>query len=216
MTSEAKAEINLTDEILSVGVCDVFRAGVESMTVAMYWTVLYMSAFPEIQEKVRTEVDDKISDNYDNAHKLPYLQAVMHEVYRFSSLTPFAKRTVGDSLTLADGTFIPKGTSVLLNLWALSRDPNVWNEPYKFNPDNFLKPDGSFDGSKVEKMMPFGYGMRRCPGEGSFKVLMPMLTAALMSNFVIEPPSGVTPDLEPLFGISLSPKPYKVVLKPRH
>ncbi|ELU03083.1 hypothetical protein CAPTEDRAFT_221064 [Capitella teleta] len=216
MTPEAKAEIDLTDEVLFLGVCDVFRAGTESMTATMYWFALYMSAFPKIQEKVRTEVDDMVSESYDNAHKLPYLQAVVHEVYRFSALAPFGKRTVSDSLTLADGTFIPKGTSVLLNLWALSRDPKVWNEPYTFNPNRFLKPDGSFDGSKVENMMPFGAGMRRCPGESSGKVLVPMVAAALIANFVIEPPTGVTPDLEPLFGISLTPKPYQVVLKPRH
>jgi cytochrome P450 len=215
MSPEAKADIDLTDEVLFLGVCDVFRAGTESMTANMYWFVLYMSAFPEVQGRARQEVEDQCSDSFDNAHKLPYLQATVHEVYRFSSLAPFGKRTASDDVMLSDGTFIPKGTSVLLNFWALNRDSKHWEKPYTFNPDRFLKADGSFDGGKVDKMMPFGAGMRRCPGESSGKVLVPMLAAALLRNFTIEPPTGVTPDLEPLFGISLTPKPYNVVLKPR-
>lgn len=63
------------------------------------------------------------------------------------------------------GYFIPAETVILMNLHSVHYDPAVFSNPYEFQPGRFLNAKGEFDGSIAEKVIPFGYGKRKCVGE---------------------------------------------------
>lgn len=63
------------------------------------------------------------------------------------------------------GYTIPKGTTILMNLHSIHFDPAIFANPRKFQPDRFVNEKGEFDTSKSEKVIPFGYGKRKCVGK---------------------------------------------------
>jgi len=102
---------------------------------------------PEAMKKAQEELDRVVGKGElpDFSHKdsLPYIDALVKEVFRWSPPFPFsASRAMQDDVYR--GYFIPKGATVMQNVWAISRDPNVYLDPETFNPDRFLK-DGKIN-----------------------------------------------------------------------
>ena len=88
---------------------------------------------------------------------LPFTEACLLEIQRMADIVPLGvPHTVTEDVVLR-GYTIPKGTTVMSNLYAVHRDPEVWTEPYKFNPERFLDEDGKV--CKVEQLIPFSMGM---------------------------------------------------------
>ena len=109
---------------------------------------LAMVTNPEAMKKAQEELDRVVGRGElpDFSHKdsLPYIDALVKEVLRWSPPVPLSglKRATQDGVYR--GYFIPEGTTVIENVWAISRDPNVYPDPETFNPDRFLK-DGKID-----------------------------------------------------------------------
>jgi len=98
---------------------------------------------PKAMKKAQEELDRVVGKGElpDFSHKdnLPYIDALVKEVLRWSPPLPvaFPNRAMQDDVYR--GYFIPKGTTVIQNIWAVFRDPNVYPDPEAFNPDRFLK-----------------------------------------------------------------------------
>lgn len=128
---------------------------------------------------------------------------------------------------------IPKGTLALVSLYSLHMDPAYWKDPLVFRPERFLDEYGMF--IHHENFMPFGsgkinfhfhfvkciyieffLGKRRCMGENLAKSSLFLYLASFVHSFDMEiPPGNDLPDVIGLDGITLSPKPFEVLLKPR-
>ncbi|KAI4966180.1 hypothetical protein ZWY2020_042130 [Hordeum vulgare] len=115
--------------------------------------------------------------------------------------------------------YIPKGTRLVVNIWAIGRDPAVWPEPGKFDPGRFMTEEGR----KVEPMgshfelIPFGAGRRMCAGARMGVALVEHMLGALVHAFDWEIPEGATAmDMEEEFGLALQKKvPVRAIVRPR-
>ncbi|KAF7846867.1 hypothetical protein BT93_L3642 [Corymbia citriodora subsp. variegata] len=117
-----------------------------------------------------------------------------------------------------DGYDIPKGTQVLVLVWSISRDPEIWDAPEEFRPERFLEHDIDVKGQSFE-LLPFGSGRRMCPGYSlGLKVIQASL-ANLLHGFNWKLPAGMSKedlDMEEIFGLSTPKKiPLVTVAEPR-
>nr|XP_010937897.1 cytochrome P450 81D11-like [Elaeis guineensis]XP_010937914.1 cytochrome P450 81D11-like [Elaeis guineensis] len=120
---------------------------------------------PEALKKMRDEIDTQVGNERlleeSDLSNLPHLQCVITEALRMYPTTPLLLPHESSQDCSVGGFHIPRGMMLLVNAYAVHRDPKVWEEPTKFMPERF-------EGGKGEGklMLPFGMGRRRCPGEG--------------------------------------------------
>ena len=211
----------LTDENLIMTMGEVFMAGLETTASTLCWALLYLIYNPDAQRMLHQELDQVIGPDrlpeLDDKKNLPYLEATITETLRLSSLVPLSvphKTTVDTTLR---GYSIPKGTTVLMNLWSLHHDPEIWDEPEVFRPERFLDEEGNFVPPKVDRFLPFSAGRRVCLGESLARMELFLVLARLLHSFKFENPPGCDlPTLEPITGIVLMPRPFNVCAHDRH
>lgn len=160
--------------------------GTVSTTMTMWWLLLLCSQHPDtIQATIQREVDEVVGPErrptWDDRKQMPYTLACVWEVERWKTASPLGAARESSDDVVIDGYFIPKGTTVLYNLWAVHNDPNLWPEPHKFNPHRFLNADGSIVKLKPEHFIPFGIGRRSCPGE-----MFAVMEIFLMVTFLLQ------------------------------
>ncbi|XP_013883676.1 cytochrome P450 2D9 [Austrofundulus limnaeus] len=112
------------------------------------------------------------------------------------------------------GYDIPKGTMVIQNLESVLREEGQWKFPQEFNPENFLNEQGEF--VKPEAFMPFSAGPRMCLGEGLARMELFLMMVTLLRKFkFVWPEDAGEPDFTMVFGATLTPKPYKMMVQLR-
>lgn len=132
----------------------------------MEWTLSLLLNNPESLKKAQVEIDNCIGEdrrllNESDIANLPYLRCIINETMRMYPPGPLVFHESSNDCTVG-GYYIPSGTMLLMNLWAMQNDPKNWENPKKFKPERFEGLEGSRDGYKL---MPFGAGRRRCPAE---------------------------------------------------
>ncbi|XP_054838792.1 cytochrome P450 2J2-like [Eublepharis macularius] len=206
-------EDNLTQCIF-----DLFIAGTETTSLTLQWALLLMANHPDIQEKVYKEMEEVLgssqSFSYQDRKKLPYTNAVIHEIQRFKYIFIFGvpRQTTKDVNMM--GFVIPKETMICPDLRSVLLDPKQWETPEAFNPNHFLDKDGNF--VEREAFLPFGEGARECLGEQLAKIELFIFFINLLRSFSFQLPEGVKQlSEEPVVGASLPPQPYKLHALPR-
>ncbi|XP_040423818.1 cytochrome P450 2J2-like isoform X1 [Cygnus olor] len=201
------------EENMVQSVFDLFLGGSETTATTLRWALLYMVAFPDIQEKVQKELDVVLGSShqicYEDRKKLPYTNAVVHEIIRFSSiiLITIPREVVKDTTVL--GYHLPKGTVVMANIDSTLFDPEYWETPYQFNPGHFLDKDGNF--VTREAFLAFSAGHRVCLGEVLAKMELFIIFCSLLQTFKFTLPEGVKEvNMDIIFGSTMKPHPYKL------
>ncbi|NXA93245.1 CP2J6 protein, partial [Melanocharis versteri] len=199
-------------------VYDLFIAGTETTATTLLWALLYMVIYPDIQEKVQKELDAVVGCShvfrYEDRKRLPYTNAVIHEIQRFSNIILIAlpRRSVKDTELL--GYRVPKDTVVLANIDSVLADPGKWETPDQFNPGHFLDKDGNF--VNREAFLPFATGHRVCMGELLARMELFIVFSTLLQTFTFTLPEGVKEvDTKFVFGSTMKPPPYKLCAIPR-
>ena len=205
----------LTDENLIMTMSEVFIAGMETTASTLCWALLYLIHNPEVQQMLHQELDQVIGPHrlpeLGDKKNLPYLEATITETLRISSLVPLSVPHKAKVDTTLQGYRIPKGTTVLTNLWSLHHDPDIWDDPNSFSPERFLDQDGNFVAPKFDSFLPFSAGRRVCLGEPLARIQLFLVLARLLHNFRFENPPGCDlPTLKPITGIVLIPQPFEV------
>ncbi|XP_021488969.1 cytochrome P450 2U1 isoform X5 [Meriones unguiculatus] len=122
--------------------------------------------------------------------------------------------SVNPDVQILQGYTIPKGTIVLPNLWAIHRDPAIWEKPDDFCPNRFLDEQGRL--LKRETFIPFGIGKRVCMGEQLAKMELFLMFVSLMQSFTFALPEGSEkPIMTGRFGLTLAPHPFNVTVSKR-
>lgn len=169
----------------------IFR-GTDTVAVLMEWILARLVLHPDVQSKVHQELDKVVGRsravNESDLTDLVYLTAVVKEVLRLhppGPLLSWSRLSIRDSVV--DGYHVPAGTTAMVNMWAIMRDPQVWNDPLNFNPDRFLQQhsDLSVLGSDL-RIAPFGSGRRSCPGKTLGMSTVNIWVATLLQQFHFE------------------------------
>ncbi|KAH3843453.1 hypothetical protein DPMN_116971 [Dreissena polymorpha] len=136
---------------------------------------------------------------------------------RHSCIFPFALPHSTTKDTTVNGHFVKENTLVFVNLWSLSREPEVFPEPEAFNPMRFLNETCTqVDRSKADLVLPFGAGKRRCPGEALAKVeIFLFLSVLLQSCRFSVVPGQAPPKVDSKYGLTLKPLDFQVIVSKR-
>ncbi|XP_069116671.1 steroid 17-alpha-hydroxylase/17,20 lyase-like [Argopecten irradians] len=210
----------LTDVHLKQTLSDIFFAGLDTSRFTLQWFLLYVAAYPEIQKKAQKEIDNAVGRDrlpgLDDRPSMPYTEAVLHEVMRVATVAPVGLPHAARVDAKLYGFDVPKGTTIMINQWALHNDPRHWNEPAKFDPERYLDSDGNL-GPKPISWLPFSAGRRVCLGESVAKAELHVMCAILLQQYDIMIPPGETADFTPdVSGIAgYTAGSYKIVVKKR-
>ncbi|XP_048829583.1 cytochrome P450 2D3-like isoform X4 [Brienomyrus brachyistius] len=175
--------------------------------VAHLYVCLYLPA--SCQQEIDTVLGEKTTVSYEDRHKMPYIQATIHEAQRLSNMVPLSVFHSTTKDTQLMGYNIPKGTLIIQNLSTVLHDEGHWKFPHDFNPANFLNEQGEF--VKPDAFMPFSVGPRVCLGESLARMELFLFLVTLLRRYqFVWPEDAGVPDLSPVWGGTLSPKPYKL------
>ncbi|XP_032080812.1 cytochrome P450 2J5-like [Thamnophis elegans] len=198
-------------------IVDFFMAGAETTLSSLKWALLIMATHLDIQDKVYKEMEEVFSPShticYEDRRKLPYTNAVIHEIlrFRYSLLFGLPRKSVQD--IHVNGFLLPKGIIILGDLRSVLLDPEQWETPEEFNPHHFLDKEGNF--VMKEAWLPFGAGARACLGELLAKIELFNIFTRLLWAFRVEPPEGVELSEKSIIGAIVHPTPYKICAHPR-
>jgi cytochrome P450 len=169
-----------------------FEAGSDTIKMTIEWLLFIMAVHPEIQSKVQEEIDSIVGRDraatFADKMNMPFTEAVIQEVHRFVSLIPINLPHIATQDTMVKGHFFPKGTHLMVNMFAIHNDEKLWPEPEKFLPGRFLNAEGKF--AKREGVMAFGSGKRSCPGEPLAHLELFLYATRLLGKFRIKPAAG--------------------------
>ncbi|KAL5541017.1 hypothetical protein UlMin_042590 [Ulmus minor] len=196
---------NLIKQLLVV----LFVAGTDTTAATFQWAMAELLRNPEILSKARAELEQIIGKGNpveeSDIARLPYLQAIVKEVFRLHPVGPLLlpRRAVAD-VEIA-GFTVPKGAQIFINIWAIGRDPNTWNDPNSFNPERFLGSELDVKGRNFE-LLPFGGGRRICPGLPLAMRILHLVLGTSIHSFDWKLENGIKPeevDMEEKLGLTL-------------
>lgn len=162
---------------------------------------------PDMLSIVREEVKQIVGEDgkIEEAKiiNLPYLDAVIKETMRLHLAAPLLAPHKTETQVKLGKYTIPKNTQILVNAWAIARDPRYWENPMMFMPERFLLNQVDYKGKHFE-FIPFGSGRRRCPGMPLAHRLVRLLLASFVYHFDWELPHAKEEmDMNTIFGLTL-------------
>ncbi|CAL5372848.1 unnamed protein product [Camellia sinensis] len=191
-----------TDAIIKGLILVIILAGTDTSAVTMEWAMSLLINHPEVLKKARAELDiqvgqERLVDESDLS-KLHYLQAIISETFRMFPAAPLLVPHMASNDCTIEGFDVPRDTILLVNAWAIHRDPQVWDDPTSFKPERF-------EGGEAEghKLMPFGMGRRSCPGVGLAQRVVGLGLASLIQCFEWERVSEKAIDLTEGKGLTM-------------
>ncbi|PIM99258.1 Cytochrome P450 CYP2 subfamily [Handroanthus impetiginosus] len=181
------------DDAIKAIILDMFGAGIDTTSSVLEWTMAELIKNPKtlkvLQDEVREVARGKVEVTEDDLDKMHYLKAVIKESLRLHTPVPtlVPRQSTHDTKVL--GYDFAAGTQVMINAWAIARDPSLWENPDEFHPERFLDTNIDFRGFNFE-LIPFGAGRRGCPGIAFAMANNELVLANLVHKFNFGLPNG--------------------------
>jgi cytochrome P450 len=181
---------------------------------------------PNVGKKARLELDQVVGLKHavdeSDIPQLKYIQAILKETLRLYAIAPLLSPHQSMSATKAFGYDIPAKTRLFVNVWAIGRDPSIWEKPLDFIPERFLE-GGPHEMVEAQgqhfELLPFGARRRQCPGMVFGLTVVQLQMASLLHAFDWSLSNGMTPDMLDMtdgLGVTLPMRiPLVAVAKPR-
>ncbi|KAF6166239.1 hypothetical protein GIB67_031023 [Kingdonia uniflora] len=185
---------------------NIVVAGPDTISITIEWVMTEIMKHPNIMKEVHKELEKVVGRNTQveeyHTPKLHYLNAVVKETLRLHPVGPILIPHRSSESCIVGGYTIPKDTNVHVNVWAIQRDPEIWENPLEFKPERFLSGTGKSDCSGNDfTYMPFGSGRRVCAGISLVERMLPHVLASMLHLFEWRLPEGTDLDLTEKFGI---------------
>ncbi|CAI8609681.1 unnamed protein product [Vicia faba] len=209
LEEEGDSKTPFTSTHIKALLMDMVVGGSDTSSNTIEFAMAEMMNKPEVLRKVQEELEtvvgkDNLVEEF-HIHKLPYLHAVMKETLRLHPVLPLMVPHCPSETTNVGGYTIPEGSRVFVNVWAIHRDPSIWENPLEFDPARFL--DGKWDYSGNDfNYFPFGSGRRICAGIAMAERTVLYYTATLVHLFDWTIPEGENLEVSEKFGIVLKKK----------
>nr|XP_024652865.1 cytochrome P450 2G1 isoform X1 [Macaca nemestrina] len=212
-----RTEFNLKNLVLTT--LNLFFAGTETVSSTLRYGFLLLMKHPEVEARIHEEINQVIGPHrlpsVDDRVKMPYTDAVIHEIQRLVDIVPMGvpHNVIRD--TQFRGYLLPKGTDVFPLLGSVLKDPKYFRYPEAFYPQHFLDEQGRF--KKNEAFVPFSSGKRVCLGEAMARMELFLYFTSILQNFSprsLVPPADI--DITPkLSGFGNIPPTYELCLVAR-
>ncbi|KAL2489271.1 Cytochrome [Forsythia ovata] len=213
LTLQEKEPEYYTDRIIRNLMLVLLVAGTDTSSGTMEWALSLLLNNPEILKKAQNEIDNHVGHQrlMDEADivDLPYLRCIINETMRMYPAAPLLVPHESSKESIIGGYHIPRGTMLLVNAWTIHNDPKLWEDPGEFRPERFEGLEGTTDGFKL---MPFGSGRRRCPGEGLALRIVELGLGSIIQCFDWETVGKEMVDMTEGFGLT-TPKAQPLMAK---
>ncbi|KAK1898421.1 Cytochrome P450 3A30 [Dissostichus eleginoides] len=181
---DASSNKGLTDhEILSQAMIFII-AGYETSSSTLGFVAYTLATHPEIQKILQEEIDETLPEKdrptYEAAMQMEYLEMVINETMRLYPIANRLERMAKSSVEI-NGVTIPKGTVIMVPIYTLHRDPDLWSEPEAFKPERFRKENKA--NIDPYAFLPFGAGPRNCIGMRFALLMMKLALVEILQNF---------------------------------
>ncbi|KAF5333831.1 hypothetical protein D9758_017428 [Tetrapyrgos nigripes] len=213
------------EKLLSNVLATIYIAGADTTVSALASFILGLVKNPDAQRKGQLAVDELTGGerlpDFSDIESVPYIDALLREALRWNPVVPLGipHKSIEDDVY--NGYYIPGGTTIIANGWAMLHDEATYGpNPHLFNPDRFLKEDGTLDPNVPFPEPAFGFGKRTCSGRELGVASIWISIACILACFdvtkaVDEDGNVIEPSGEYTSGFLCYPLPFKCSIRPR-
>ncbi|EUC31172.1 hypothetical protein COCCADRAFT_101997 [Bipolaris zeicola 26-R-13] len=209
-----------TDDVIKKTAVVMYGGGSDTTVASLYAFILAMILYPDVQKKAQQEIDTVVGNGrlpqFEDRDQLPYVNAIVSEVFRWHPVAPLAIPHKADEQMSYGGFRIPKGAYLIASVWWLLNDPQTYSNPSSFDPERFLAPRNEPDPTDAN----FGFGRRVCPGrfvadQTVFITVARLLAAFDMTNAIDEKGNKIVPQRIGTPGLIMRLHDFSYSIKPR-
>ncbi|KAJ5215367.1 m-hydroxybenzyl alcohol hydroxylase [Penicillium cinerascens] len=190
----------------------LMEGGSDTSSSLILTIIQAMTKFPAVQARAHAEIDRVVGSERSPAlsdfARLPYINCIIKEAHRWRPVSPLGVSHAVAQDDYINGMFLPKGATIVLNVWAIHHDPHCWPDPDRFEPARFenypaLAPTYAATG-EWDKRDHYGYGAGRriCPGIHLAERNLFIGVAKLLWAFEFMQPVNSYSDIDPESGAS--------------
>jgi cytochrome P450 len=186
----------------------MLAASMDTSATVIEWAMSELMKHPPVMKKVQKELKDVVGlermVEESDLDSLEYLDMVLKENLRLHPVAPLLLPHEAMEDCTVNGFHIPQKSKVIINIWAIGRDPSVWRDAEKFFPERFVGSDIDVRGRDFQ-LIPFGSGRRGCPGMQLGLTVVRLVVAQLVHCFDWELPDNMLPnelDMTEEFGVT--------------
>eukprot|EP01018_Ginkgo_biloba_P024792 Gb_12834 [translate_table: standard] len=209
ISQDDSMDIKITQDNIKSVIFDMLVAGTDTSAGTIDWAMCEVLKKPSVMKKLQHELDTVIGMERrveeSDLPRLEYLEAVVKETLRLHPPAPLMVPHEATEACTVGGYDIPYKSRILVNLWAIGRDPMHWKEAEKFKPERFVGSSMDVRGQHNFEFIPFGSGRRSCPGLSMAMIVVPFTLARLLHCFDWRLPDGITSqdlDMTEEFGLT--------------
>ena len=199
----------------------MLAASMDTSATSIDWILTELIKHPRIMKKVQKELENMVGlermVEESDLDSLEYLDMVVKETMRLHPVAPLLIPHEAMEDCTINGYHIPRKSRILINVWAIGRDPSVWHEPEKFFPERFVGTNIDLQGRNFQ-LTPFGSGRRSCPGMQYGLTVVRLVVAQLVHCFDWELPNDMLPtelDMTEEFGLT-TPRAQHLLVVPTY
>ncbi|TFK21388.1 cytochrome P450 [Coprinopsis marcescibilis] len=202
----------------------MFGASIDTTITAVSHFLIALMDNPDVLKKAQEEIDrvvgnDRLPD-FNDRKSLPYVDAIFDETLRWAAPVPLSLPHKVSEDDVYNGKYIPKGSLIFANIWAMTRDEQLYPDPNAFNPERFLNIDSELKKQRDPRNIVFGFGRRLCPGNNIVDSSLWLLMTSMLATLDISKPvddQGKVIEQPPVFDnpIFRIPNTFKCSIKPR-
>ena len=175
---------------------DMIVGAMETSAAAILWAFSELLRHPRVMKNLQNELEDTIGMSRmvaeTDVEKLSYLDMVIEETFRLYPVVPLLIPREAMRDVTVGGFYIRKKSQILINAYAIGRDPTVWSDNAQvFYPERFVENDINLGGNDDFRLLPFGSGRRGCPGMQLGLTAVKLVLAQLVHCFNWELPCGM-------------------------
>ncbi|KAI5324396.1 hypothetical protein L3X38_033469 [Prunus dulcis] len=190
-------------------ILDMLAGAMDTTATAIEWTLSELIKHPRVMKKVQKELENVVGMEREveesDLEKLEYLDMVVKETMRLHPVAPLLLPHAAIEDCNVNGFHIPRKSRVMINIFAIGRDPSIWTDAEKFIPERFDGSNIDFRGRDFQ-FIPFGSGRRGCPGMQLGITMVQLVVAQLVHCFDWELPNNMLPcelDMTEEFGLTV-------------
>ncbi|KAF5480779.1 hypothetical protein F2P56_001495 [Juglans regia] len=190
-------------------ILDMLAASMDTSATAIDWALSELMKHPRIMKKLQKELENVVGlkrmVEEADLDRLEYLDMIVKETLRLHPVVPLLLPHEAREDCRVNGFHIPRKSRVMINVWAIGRDPSVWSDAEKFFPERFVGSNIDLRGRDFQ-LIPFGAGRRGCPGMELGLTVVRLVIAQLVHCFDWVLPKNILPtelDMTEVFGVTV-------------